>query len=116
MHRKLFGKNSMDSDAIGQPLITYFAFVKYLRKMEKKEAVGKLFVECKEACNSVGREFAYNFLIELGIHMKLVRLIKTCLTETYTGDRVGKYLSDVFPIRMFRNKEMLYCHCFSTLL
>ena len=31
--------------------------------------------------------------------MKLVRLIKLCLTETYSRVRVGKYLSDMFPIR-----------------
>ena len=31
--------------------------------------------------------------------MKLVRLIKVCLTETYSRVRVGKNLSDVFPIR-----------------
>jgi len=31
--------------------------------------------------------------------MKLVRLIKTCLNETYSRDWVGKNLSDVFPIR-----------------
>ena len=31
--------------------------------------------------------------------MKLVRLIKMCLNETYSRVRAGKYLSDVFPIR-----------------
>jgi len=31
--------------------------------------------------------------------MKLVRLIKMCLTETYSRVRVGKILSDMFPIR-----------------
>ena len=31
--------------------------------------------------------------------MKLVRLIKMCLTETYNKVRVGKNLSDMFPIR-----------------
>ena len=31
--------------------------------------------------------------------MKLVRLIKMCLTETYSRVRVGKNLSDMFPIR-----------------
>ena len=30
--------------------------------------------------------------------MKLVRLIKMCLTETYSRVGVGKNLSDVFPI------------------
>ena len=31
--------------------------------------------------------------------MKLVRVIKMCLTETYSRVRVGKNLSDIFPIR-----------------
>ena len=31
--------------------------------------------------------------------MKLVRLIKMCLTDTYSGVWVGKNLSDIFPIR-----------------
>jgi len=31
--------------------------------------------------------------------MKLVMLIKMCLAETYSRVRVGKNLSDVFPIR-----------------
>jgi hypothetical protein len=33
------------------------------------------------------------------IHLKLVRLIKMCLNETYSRNRVGKYLSDRFPIK-----------------
>ena len=41
----------------------------------------------------------YNILVEFSIPMKLVRLIKTCLTETYSRVRVGKNLSDMFPIR-----------------
>ena len=31
--------------------------------------------------------------------MKLVKLIKLCLTEKYSRVRVGKNLSDIFPIR-----------------
>jgi len=42
----------------------------------------------------------YNILIEFDIPMKLVRLIKMCLNETYSRNRVGKHLSDMFPIRM----------------
>jgi len=34
-----------------------------------------------------------------GVPKKLVRLIKICLTETYSTVRVGKNLSDIFPIR-----------------
>ena len=41
-------------------------------------------------------EVLYNILIEFGIPMKLVRLIKMCLTETYSGVRVVKNLSDMF--------------------
>jgi len=40
----------------------------------------------------------YHILIEFGIPMKLVRLIKMCLIETYNRVRVGKYLSDMFPV------------------
>jgi hypothetical protein len=31
--------------------------------------------------------------------MKLVRLIKTCLKETYSKARIDKYFSDNFPIQ-----------------
>ena len=41
----------------------------------------------------------YNILIESGIPMKLVRLIKTCLNETYSRVLVGRHLSDMFPIK-----------------
>jgi sorting nexin-29 len=46
----------------------------------------------------VRREVLYNILIEFGIPMKLVRLIKMCLNETYNKVCIGKYLSDSFPI------------------
>ena len=41
----------------------------------------------------------YNILIEFGAPQKLVRLIKMCLTEMCSRVRVGKNLSDMFPIR-----------------
>jgi len=40
-----------------------------------------------------------NILTEFGILMKLVRLTKTCLNETYSRVRVGKHLSEKFPIK-----------------
>ena len=41
----------------------------------------------------------YNILIEFGIPMKLLRLIKMCLTEMYTRVWVSKNLSDGFPMK-----------------
>ena len=56
-------------------------------------------MDFKKGYDSVRREVLYNILVELGIPKKLVRLIKVCLTETYSRVRVGKNLSDMFPIR-----------------
>jgi len=41
----------------------------------------------------------YNILIQFGISMKLVRLIRMCLNETYSRVWVDRYLSDIFPIK-----------------
>jgi len=38
-------------------------------------------------------------IIQFGIPMKLERLIKMCLNETYSTIQVGKHLSDMFPIK-----------------
>ncbi|KAJ4440905.1 hypothetical protein ANN_10753 [Periplaneta americana] len=52
----------------------------------------------KQAYDLVKREVLYNNLIEFGIPKKLVRLIKMCLSETYSRVRIGQFLSDAFPI------------------
>jgi hypothetical protein len=41
----------------------------------------------------------YNILIEFGVPMKLVGLIKMCLNEMYSEVRIGKHLSDSFPVQ-----------------
>jgi len=69
------------------------------KKWEHSEAVHQLFIEFKKAYDSVRREILYNILIEFGIPMKLVKLTKLCLAETYSRVRVGKNFSDMFPIR-----------------
>jgi len=61
--------------------------------------VHQLFIDFKKAYDSVRREVLYNILIEIGISMTLVRLIKMFLTEMYSRVPVGKNLSDMFPIR-----------------
>jgi len=67
--------------------------------LEYSEAVRQLFIDFKKAYDSVRKEVWYNILIEFGILMNLVRLIKMCLTETYICVRVGKHLSEMFPVK-----------------
>ena len=71
-----------------------------------------IFIDFNKAHCSIRREVLYNVLIECGVPMKLVRGIYMCLNETYSIVRLGKYLSDLFPIRNSLKKEMLYRHCF----
>ena len=40
----------------------------------------------------------YYILIEFGVPKKLLRLVKMCLAETYSRVRIGKNVSDMFPI------------------
>jgi hypothetical protein len=46
--------------------------------------VNQLFIDFKKAYDLVRREELYNILIEFEVPMKLVRLIKMCLNETYS--------------------------------
>jgi len=69
------------------------------KNWEYKEEVHQLFIDFKKAYESVWREVLYKILIEFGIPRKLVMLIKMSMTETYSRVRVGKNVSDRFPIR-----------------
>jgi hypothetical protein len=93
MQRKLLEINNVDFDK----KVNYdniFCILQILvKKWECHKAVHQLFIDFKKANDSVRREVLYNILIEFGIPMKLVRLIKMCLTETYSRVRVGMNLS-----------------------
>jgi len=81
-------------------LIKYSAFAKYLEKKWKyNEPVHQIFIDFKKAYDLVRREVLYKILIEFGIPRKLVSLIRMSLTETCSRVRVGKNVSDRFPIR-----------------
>jgi len=61
--------------------------------------VHQIFIDFKKAYDSLRNVILYNILLEYGISMKLVRLIKMCLNETYCRFQVGKHLSDMFSIK-----------------
>jgi hypothetical protein len=61
---------------------------------EYNETVRQLFTDFKEIYCSISKEVFCNILTEFGVTMKLVRLIKMYLNETYSKIRIGKYLSD----------------------
>jgi hypothetical protein len=75
----------------------------YVTRIEDKikNSHSILYVEGLTRCQltSNHEELLYNILIEFGIPMKLVRLIKMCLNKTYNKDRIGKHLSDSFPFQ-----------------
>jgi hypothetical protein len=94
---KLLGIISLGFDVTGQLLIRVSAFVIYWRKKwEYNETVD---IDFNKAYYSVRKEVLYNILIEFGIPMKLVRLIKMCVNETYSKSRIGKHLSASFSIQ-----------------
>jgi len=102
----------LDFDATGQ----HSAFVKYLRKKwEYNGSVHQLSIDFKKAYNSIIRGVLYNILIEFGIPMKLVRLIKMYMNKTFSRVWVDKHLSDMFPIRNGLKQGYALLPCSSTL-
>jgi hypothetical protein len=69
------------------------------KKWEYDETVHQLFVDFKKAYYSVRREVLYSILIEFGVPIEVVRLIKLCLNEAYSKIHIGKHLSDNCLIR-----------------
>ncbi|KAJ4433916.1 hypothetical protein ANN_16230 [Periplaneta americana] len=59
--------------------------------VQYKGTVHQLFMDFKKAYDSVKREVLYDILIQFGIPKKLVRLIKMCLSETYSRVRIGQF-------------------------
>jgi hypothetical protein len=93
-----FRRNRLTTDQI-------FCIRQILEKeWEYNETVHQLFIAFKKAYDSVRREVLYNILTEFGVPMKLVRLIKMCLHETYSKVRIGKNLTGGW--RKLHNEEL----------
>jgi hypothetical protein len=69
------------------------------KKWEYNSMVHQLFIDFKQAYDSVRRKVLYSILIECGIPRKLVGQIITCLNETYSTVHIRKNLSNKFPIQ-----------------
>jgi hypothetical protein len=65
---------------------------------EYNGTVHHLFIDFDRTYDSVRTEVLYNILTKFCIPMKLVRLIKMCLNETYSKVCMGRNLFDEFPI------------------
>ena len=84
-----------DLDIIGELLISYPAFVIYLReKWYANMEVLELLKESKNICDLVRRDVVCNVLNEFGIQIKLAGLIKMYLHET-----CSEVLSESFSIQ-----------------
>jgi len=63
------------------------------KKREYKKVEHQQFINFKKAYDSVTREVLYNILLEFGITVELIRLIKMYLNDTYSRVWVGKNLT-----------------------
>jgi hypothetical protein len=93
-----FGIN-VDSIAIMSTTDNIFCILKILKKMGIQWNSTSAFLDFKKAYDSVRREDLNDILIEYGIPKNQLRVIKMCLTETFSRVRVGKNLSEMFHIR-----------------
>jgi hypothetical protein len=85
----------LHSSGIGEELSVY-------------ETRHKVFVLLNKAYDSERREVLHNNLIEVGVPLKLVRLIKMCLNETYSKICVGKQLSHKEECRILEYKNPVH--------
>jgi hypothetical protein len=66
---------------------------------EYNETALQLFIDFEQTHDSVWREVLCNILFKFGIPMKLFRVIKMCLNETYSKICIGKNLCIAVPIK-----------------
>jgi hypothetical protein len=69
------------------------------KKGKYNETLRQLFIDLEKAYDSVTREVMYNIFIEIGIYIRLVKLIKMCLNEVCSKVCISRNLSGAFPIQ-----------------
>jgi hypothetical protein len=96
---KLLGLISVGFDITEQVLIRFSTVVRYWRESGSAMRIYQLFIGFKKVCDSMRREALYNVLIKFGVPVKLVKLLKMCLSETRSKVNMGKHLCDSFLIQ-----------------
>jgi len=76
----------------------------------------QIFKDFKKANDSVRKDVSYIVLIEFSTPVKLLRLIKMCLNETYSTVPIGSHVSDMFPFKNGLKKEDAYHQCYQLCL
>jgi sorting nexin-29 len=74
-HQRGFRQNRSTADQI------FYVSRILERKWEYSDTIHQLFIDLKKTYDSVRREVLYNILIEFGLPMILVKLIKMCLMK-----------------------------------
>ena len=78
------GVISINLEVTDQILIIHYTFVRYLRKKwEYYGTVYEIFIDFKKAFDLIMRGVLCNILIEIAVSMKLGRLTRFCLNETF---------------------------------
>jgi hypothetical protein len=77
MQTKLLRIIKLDFDTVGQLLIRYSTFIRYWRNTRVQlDNTSDINTGLNKAYNSIRKEVLYNILIEFGISLKHVKLIK----------------------------------------
>ena len=115
---KIIGIISVDFDVIDQLLIYILHFSSTWEKIGVQKASASPIYKIQESLYLIywwGRSYIVSSLISVSV-WKLATLTKVCLNETCNRVRVGRYVSDTFPVKNgWKKKEMSYRHCFSSL-
>jgi hypothetical protein len=69
------------------------------KKWEYNETVHQLFINFKKAYTSVMRDVLYKIIIEFGVPLKLIGLIKLCLNERLITAHIRTHSPDNFLIQ-----------------
>ncbi|KAL4152688.1 hypothetical protein QTP88_000521 [Uroleucon formosanum] len=88
---KVFGKSTIDHIFTVKQLVE--------KHYEFDNDLHLLFIDYKQAYNSINREVLWDTLITFGIPAKIVKMIKLCMNKTRCKVRFNQHISDEFEVK-----------------